>query len=112
MNQPARRLSLAQRESQWRERMKRQATSGLSVKAFCQRESISSWAFYQWRARLVKPGEQTQRPSAPALAAAGFIDLNAVDRPPPGVDGRLRGAERFAIKLELGGGVVLHLARD
>jgi hypothetical protein len=109
MNRQARLLSLARRESQWRDRMKRQAASGLSVKAFCQRESISSWAFYQWRARLAKPGEQTQRSSA----LAPFIDLSAVDSAAAShVASRLRNAERFEIKLELGGGVVLYLARS
>jgi putative transposase len=110
MNRQAKRSSLVQRELQWRDRMKRQAESGLSVKAFCQRESISSWAFYQWRARLAQAGKHRQGTSAAAPGA--FIDLSAVDRSPaPGVDGRWRGAERFEIKLELGGGVVLHVAR-
>jgi hypothetical protein len=111
MNKQATLLSLAQRESQWRDRMKRQAASGLSVKAFCQRESISSWAFYQWRARLAKPGVPPQH--ARAAAPDAFIDLSAGhSSAAPGVDGRLRGVERFEIKLELGDGVVLHLARS
>ena len=40
------------REHYWRQHHVRQRTSGLSIAAYCQRESISAAAFYAWRHRL------------------------------------------------------------
>lgn len=107
--------SAAQRELKWRERLRRQAGSGLSVRAFCERESIASWAFYQWRARLAKRSGLVERASALARVPAGFIDLSTVDRPTMsamrGEGARWRAGERVEIKLELGDGVVLQLTK-
>jgi hypothetical protein len=36
----------------WRELVRRQKNSGLSVQAFCQQQGVSGWSFYQWRKRL------------------------------------------------------------
>ena len=40
------------REHAWRQRHRRQSSSGLSVAAFCAREGISVAAFYAWKHRL------------------------------------------------------------
>ena len=40
------------RESLWRERLQRQATSGLSIAAFCAREGVSCVSFHAWKRRL------------------------------------------------------------
>jgi transposase-like protein len=37
---------------QWRQRIKRQRESGLSIAEFCRREDISSHGFYVWRRNL------------------------------------------------------------
>jgi transposase-like protein len=37
---------------QWRQRIKRQRESGLSIAEFCRRENISSHGFYVWRRNL------------------------------------------------------------
>jgi hypothetical protein len=36
----------------WRELVRRQKNSGLSVQSFCQQQGVSGWSFYQWRKRL------------------------------------------------------------
>ena len=36
----------------WRERVKRQRNSGLSIAEFCRREEVSQASFYLWRKRL------------------------------------------------------------
>jgi transposase-like protein len=36
----------------WRERIERQAASGLGVRAFCQREGFSDTNFHAWRREL------------------------------------------------------------
>jgi hypothetical protein len=39
-------------EHTWRLRLNRQATGGLSIPEFCQRERVSTASFYAWRRRL------------------------------------------------------------
>ena len=41
-----------EREQYWQGVIDHQATSGLSIAAFCRQESISPPSFYQWRRRL------------------------------------------------------------
>src|SRR5262245_15380861 len=52
------------REHYWRQHHVRQRASGLSVAAYCHRESISAAAFYAWKHRL------------------GVVSLPAVANPP------------------------------
>jgi transposase-like protein len=92
-------------EQAWRELVARQARSGLSVAEFCQREGISAWSLYEWRKRL-RPNDGDQGPVGTERSAregaAGFIDLGAI----------ASGGSRCEIRLDLGGGVVLHLVRS
>ncbi len=65
----ARRLTDSQR-SQWSERLRRQAASGLSVSAFCRKHSISEARFYYWKRQLVTgvaadPTRRSQAPESP-----------------------------------------------
>ena len=80
----------------WRALLARQAASGLSVASFCARERVSAASFYQWRSRL--GGEATAAPAASAREA--FVDL-----------GSLSAGGRFELRIELGGGLVVQLAR-
>lgn len=77
----------------WQAMVARQAGSGLSVAAFCARERLSAASFYQWRSRL-------RRDAVPAAAPAAFVDL-----------GSLSPGGRLELRIDLGGGVVLQLAR-
>jgi hypothetical protein len=40
------------RELAWRQRLRRQPSSGLSIPAFCAREGVSTVSFYAWKRRL------------------------------------------------------------
>ena len=109
----------SQPESAWRERFVRYARSKQTVEAFCLGEAVSVASFYGWRTRLrngrgnVLPAPRT----VPLPAASPFIDLGSVRT------GSIRTtASRHApapdytpttinLRLELGGGVVLHIAR-
>jgi transposase-like protein len=53
----------------WRQRIQRQAFSGLSMAEFCRRQGISPRLFYAWRDRLEK------RPASPAPEPPLFIAL-------------------------------------
>ena len=84
----------------WREVLDRQAASGVGVSAFCEREGLGENSFYRWRQMLKVKAEAA---SAPAKLEAAFVDLGSLE---PG-----SGKERLDLKLELGGGLTLHLTR-
>jgi hypothetical protein len=63
------------REHHWRQHHVRQRASGLSIAAYCQRESISAAAFYAWKHRLGAV-------SLPAAARSPlFVPLKAAAAP-------------------------------
>ena len=41
--------------TEWRERLKRQSESGLTVEAFCEQEGVSTSMFYRWQRDLQDP---------------------------------------------------------
>ena len=94
-------------ESTWREIVERQGQSGLSVKAFCEREGIKVAGFYVWCSRLQQEAQDKDAPTrAPRKArlekpTGEFIDLGALSL----------SRSRFEVRLDLGGGVLLHLVR-
>jgi len=51
---------------QWRQRIKRQRESGLSIAEFCRREDISAHGFYVWRRNLRQAASNRQKPRADA----------------------------------------------
>jgi hypothetical protein len=87
----------------WREVLARFAQSGLRTRAFCDREGISTASFYRWRS-ILEGSPQKPRSPKPSMAAdstTGFVDLGALSTSGP----------RFEVRLDLGGGVLLHLVR-
>jgi hypothetical protein len=80
----ARRKS-GERERLWRERVGRQAVSGLSIRQFCARERIATASFYAWRRRLKSGADAAGRPPGAGLGgseprkAGEFIPLSLVD---------------------------------
>ena len=95
-------------EGAWREIVARQEQSGLTVQEFCEREGLKAASLYGWRVRLRQEsaGKGASSPisrRARAEKVSGeFIDLGAIDSS--------RG--RFEVRLDLGGGVLLHLVRS
>jgi hypothetical protein len=88
----------------WQQLFSRQSSSGLSVPKFCRREGINASLFRRWRLTL-KDSEIDRRVATRAEPAAQepvpFIDL-----------GDLRsGGPRLEVRLDLGGGVILSIAR-
>ena len=54
--------------AEWRQRLRRFSTSGLTVARFCAKERVSTPTFYQWRKRLAKsPPRKPKPPKAPAF---------------------------------------------
>ena len=91
-------------ESAWREIASRQAESGLSVQAFCEREGIKAASLYGWRARLQGRSSVGRAPRKPRQErpTGEFIDLGALSS----------SRSRFEVRLDPGAGVLLHLVRD
>ena len=83
---------------QWPALLGRFESAGMSVVAFCAGESISEASFYRWRGRLASSGAGHY-----VAPTAGFVDLGPI------VSGAREA--RLEIRLDFGGGIVLHLVR-
>ncbi len=99
----------------WRSRLTRYGAGTQSVAAFCRGEAVSTWSFYKWRTRL-RGLDARGVPARQAVPApAPFIDLGAVAGPvtgTPGTGGAAAAAPgHIAVRLDLGGGVVLTIVR-
>jgi hypothetical protein len=87
----------------WRKILGRFEESGLAAPVFCARERISTQSLHRWRLRLGGESDRALVAKATQLTSktAGFINL-----------GDLRSNEpRFEVRLELGAGIVLSIAR-
>jgi transposase-like protein len=65
------------KERLWRQRVVEQATSGLSIRAFCQRYGLVEGSFYFWRREL-----ERRKATAPAFAAVTITDQQAFSQEP------------------------------
>lgn len=89
----------------WREILVRQEQSGLSARAFCEREGINAGSLYRWRCRLGRTsasGQTSESRPVRRNAPQGFIDVGALGC----------SSSRFEVRLDLGGGLSLHLVRS
>lgn len=84
----------AKREAFWRGVLKRYATSGLTIRAFCQREQLTEPAFFAWRRTIAERDAEAKAPKRPAFL-------------PVVVEGDSR--RDGGIAIELAGGHVLRL---
>ena len=109
-------IRTARNESLWRERLARQAGSGKTIAVFCREEGVGKSTLSYWRKRLgmvgAAPGQKL------AAVAAPFLDVGPVkaarwqqhSASPAGNATDLLPAN-IELRLELGNGVVLHIAR-
>ena len=91
-----------QREAYWREVLDRQGHSGLSVKAFCDREHLAESSLYHWRRRI---SQRDQQAMADSPAKPAFLPV-AVHQDHPAEAGGADGQ----IAIQLRGGRVMRLA--
>lgn len=92
----------------WREALRRFDAAGVTVGEFCKREGVAESSFHRWRSRLRSSpsnASTVQRMASPDKTPATFVDLGAL--------GATRAASpaRLDLKLDLGGGLTLHLVR-
>jgi hypothetical protein len=91
------------RAETWQKILGRFEESGLTAPAFCARERISTQSLHRWRSRLDGESDHALVTKAAQLTrkSGDFIDL-----------GDLRSSDsRFEVRLELGAGVILSIAR-
>jgi len=90
----------------WRALLTRFSSSGQTVKAFCQDESVSAASFYRWRSLLDPAADANHVPvtNASPREPAGFVDLGPLIPSPSS-------SPSFELHLDLGGGLMLHLVR-
>ncbi len=48
------------KERFWRQTIRRQRKSGMTIRAFCEAESLEAWSFSWWRRELVKRDREKQ----------------------------------------------------
>lgn len=108
------------KEASWRNHLARHAASGKSIAAFCRDEAISQANFHVWRTKLANATNEGAAVPTPTPEST-FIDLGAVSsaivrrdpEPSPAPEpihapSVMPGLE---IRIDLGGGVVLTIAR-
>ena len=88
-------------EHEWRALLGRFEHSAMTVSAFCRREGICAASLYRWR-RLLGVADAGERLTPSPDHSPGFVDLGALSS---------TGSDRLEVKLDLGGGLVLHLVR-
>ena len=75
--------------NEWRQRLKRQRESGLSIAEFCGREDLSPQTFHAWRRKLgparqelgVAAGRKGQASSTASSHRTGFVQLPLASAP-------------------------------
>ena len=85
---------------EWRAVVGRFTASGLGVEAFCEREGVSKSSFGRWRSFLADT--DLAGGAAAPTERAGFVDAGLIG---------LGSGGRIEVKLDLGGGMVLHVVR-
>jgi transposase-like protein len=106
----------ARNESIWRERLARHAASGKTIAVFCREEGVGQSTLSYWRRRLGVVDEAGGQKLA--TVAAPFLDVGRVKAArwrehsaSPADSASERSSASIELRLELGNGVVLHIAR-
>ena len=116
MSRSAPATNTAQKKTRWLERIARQRASGKTIAAFCLEENLGKSTFSYWRRRLGVGTVAAAAGRKRTAQAAPFLDLGPIKamRPAELAEGKGVAHESSAgveLRLELGGGVVLHLTR-
>ena len=69
----------SEKEAFWRLAVEEHRASGLSVRAFCKRESLAEPSFYSWRKKLERrDGERSVTCRSPSTASQAMVPVNIV----------------------------------
>ncbi len=92
------------KERLWRDRLTRQASSGQSVRAFCQEEGVKESAFFYWRREIARRNGVNAAPNKKAKHSEALASVVVIDEP--------RGAMTAPIEVVLSGGVVVRVGSE
>lgn len=101
----------AEKERVWRERIIRQASSGLSVREFCRKEKLAESAFFSWRRELrLRDQEGNKRGLAVRKRLAGkkdrgeqgFVSLEVRSARPEGAAVEVILSDRITLRVMAG----------
>jgi hypothetical protein len=109
----------------WREVLERFEAAAVTVDEFCRDEGLSRSSFNRWRSRLhVRPsgalalahqgvGEKphSTSPSSPSPLSSPFVDLGLMGATNAMTPSAVTSPAALDLRLDLGGGIVLHLQR-
>ena len=106
----------------WREVLKRFDGAGMTVDEFCRDEGLSRSSFNRWRSRLqVRPGgaliahptggEKPSSSSSSPRLPSPFVDLGPLGASNAMTPSALTPPAALDLRVDLGGGIVLHLQR-
>lgn len=90
----------------WREVLGRFDGAGTSIAEFCKCEGVCESSFHRWRSRLMTTPAGGALVERAPQSTATFVDLGALGAAGPSL------APRIDLKLDLGGGLTLHLVRN
>ena len=100
-------------EAVWRERFKRFQSSGMTVKAFCEREGVSAWNFHAWKRRLGLASGRSRSRRKPASRPKARSRREAAGQPeekPLFVPVTIEPVASVSeVRIELPGGAVVHV---
>ena len=68
------------KEEFWRLTLREHQQSGLTIRAFCQREGLSEPSFFAWRKRI-ENRNSTHRSTEPASELGELVPLDIIDSP-------------------------------
>ena len=91
----------AEKEAFWRSHLRRQSSSGESIRGYCRRRVLSEASFHFWRREIANRDGEAQS-STPA-ETAGLIAVQIVGE---------RSAQRPTLEIECPGGPVVRLRED
>jgi len=103
-------------EQSWQALLQRFDGEAMTVKEFCRREGLTRSSFFLWRSRVRIDPKRTPVPVSTNLAALApkpsFVDLGMLGATVP-APAPAHAAEHTALdlRIELGGGLSLHLVR-
>jgi putative transposase len=66
----------------WRDRVRRQVASGLTIAQFCTQECVARSKFHAWKRRFRLMGDPDQRPRLPAPSAFLPVTVRLIERTP------------------------------
>jgi hypothetical protein len=94
----------AEKESFWRSHLKRQSSSGESIRGYCLRRGLSDASFHFWRREIAsRDGEVV---SATRSSSAGLIAVEIVD------EASVHSMTALTLEIECPGGAVIRLREE